>query len=173
MTDARHSDDSLAPVREALLSEARRRARDLRAGAAADAEAAVSAAHREAEEILSRARAEGESDGRSAAAGRRAAADRAARATVLAAQREVYAEFRQRVRDDVCALRRDPLYPSLLRTLQELAREAAGPSAEVTSDPAGGAVARAPGRLADCSLSRLAERAADALGTEVSSLWAA
>lgn len=173
MTDARHSEDSLAPVREALLGEARRRARELRAGAAADARAVVAAAHREAAEILSRARADGESDGRSAAAGRRAEADRAARATVLAAQCEVHAEFRQRVRDEVCALRRDPLYPSLLRTLQLMARAAAGPSAEVATDPAGGAVARAPGRRADCSLPRLAERAADALGAEVSSLWSA
>lgn len=163
--------DALSPVRAALIGQAARRAGEIRATASAEAEAVVAAGRRQAEEILSRARALGELDGRSAAASRRAASRRAARRVVLAAQRDAYEEFRRRVRAAVCALEQDPVYPRLRDRLEQMARGMAGPSATVTPHPSGGVVAEGNGTFVDCSLPRLADRAVDALGAEVSALW--
>jgi len=62
-------------------------------------------------------------------------------------------------------------YPRLRERLEELARGLAGPSARVVCHPAGGVVAEAQGTFVDCSLPRLADRAVDGLGAEVSELW--
>ncbi len=163
--------DALSPVREALIGEAIQLAGELRAAATADADAVLADARRQAAEILSQARAQGESDGQSAAAARNAMSRRAARSVTLAAQRDAYDELRRRVRGAVSALREDPVYPRLLDRLEALAHTTAGPSAAVTRHPSGGVVAQGPGVFVDCSLPRLADRAVDALGAEVSELW--
>jgi hypothetical protein len=163
--------DALSPVRAALVGEAVQQAEKIRAAASAEAEAVVAAARGQAEEILSQARVRGELDGRSAAASRRAMSRRAARGVVLAAQRDAYSELRRRVHEAVCALREDPVYPRLRDRLEGLARGLAGPSATVACHPAGGVVAEGPGTFVDCSLPRLADRAVDALGAEVTGLW--
>jgi hypothetical protein len=163
--------DAVAPVRAALIAAAMRRAGQARAAASAEAGAVLVAADRQVREILSQARARGELDGRSAAALRQAAARHTARQAVLAAQRDIYEEFRRRVRDAVVGLREDPVYPRLHGRLEELARRAAGPSATVTPHPAGGVVAEGHGTFVDCSLPRLADWAVDALGAGVSALW--
>jgi hypothetical protein len=163
--------DALSPVRAALAGEAARQAGEIRAAASAEADAVAAAARRQVEEILSQARARGELDGQAAAARRRTTSRRAARSVTLAAQRGAYDELRRRVRDAVGALREDPVYPRLHDRLEELARGLAGPSATVTRHPAGGVVAQGPGTFVDCSLPRLADRAVDALGAEVSALW--
>lgn len=163
--------DPLSPVRAALIRSAEQRAAELRATASAEAEAVIGAGRRQAEEVLSQARALGEQDGRSAAATRHAASRRAARRVVLTAQRDAYDDLRHRVRAAVCALQQDPVYPRLRGRLEEMARGMAGPAATITPHPSGGVVAEGSGTFVDCSLPRLADRAVDALGAEVSALW--
>ena len=62
-------------------------------------------------------------------------------------------------------------YAGLVARLSLLATEAAGPSATVTTSPAGGVVARSGQVAVDCSLPRLADQAIDALGGRVRELW--
>jgi len=162
---------ALSPVRAALIGDAVARAGGLRIAAVTDADTLVARARRQAGDILSRARADGESDGRAAAEARRAEARRAARSVVLEAQLAACDRLRREARATVGALRDDPMYPRLLVRLEELARNAAGPSAVVTRHPSGGIVAEGKGTYVDCSLSGLAGQALEALGAEVSTLW--
>src|SRR5512146_2860608 len=95
-----------------------------------------------------------------------ARADGRAEAAPLAA-----AELRRQVRAAVAALPGKPGYDHLAGRIAALARRAAGPGAVVTAVPAGGWLAQAPGVTVDCSLTRLADLAVEALGAEVQGLW--
>jgi vacuolar-type H+-ATPase subunit E/Vma4 len=164
--------DPLAPVRDALRAAAERDAARAVAAGRADAEAALSSAARAADELRSRARAEGAADGRRVLEAARARAARRARATVLRAQGEVHAELRREVRAAAARLREDPGYPALRQRLVAEAVSTLGPEAIVTESPAGGVVAEAPGRRADLTLPALADRLVDSMGAEVVGVWA-
>ncbi len=162
---------ALAPVRATMLRSAQERADEIIGQARRRAAEAVAAARTAAENSVTSARADGLAQAAPLAAAVRNQRRRDVRATVLAAQREAYEELRERVRAAVSALREEPGYDLLLERLRRDARQAAGPDATLTDDPAGGVVARGPGVVVDCSLPRLADAAVEALGAETAWLW--
>jgi vacuolar-type H+-ATPase subunit E/Vma4 len=162
---------ALAPVRAAMLRRAQDQADEIVAHARRQAADAVARARADADADVASAREDGLAQAAPLAAAVRNQRRREVRATVLAAQREAYEELREQVRAAVSALRGEPGYGPLLERLKRSARQAAGPGATLTEDPAGGVVARGPGVVVDCSLPRLADAAVDALGAETDWLW--
>jgi hypothetical protein len=90
---------------------------------------------------------------------------------VLGAKREAYQDLRAQVIAATGELRTEPGYQRLLSALVTMATRAAGPGAAITVQPNGGAVARSPGVVVDCTLPRLAALAVDELGDQVRELW--
>jgi vacuolar-type H+-ATPase subunit E/Vma4 len=165
---------SLDTAREALLDDAQRRAQEIVALGEEEAARRLEEARREADELVARARAEGEVEGRLQAARVQAVQRFTAHMQVLGAQRASYDALLARARADALALRGDPAYPELLDRLAAAARRDLGPDAEVTIDPAalGGVLARAGSRAVDYTLVALAERCVQDLGARVGALWA-
>jgi len=163
---------ALAPTRARMMRDAADQAARILADARREANAITAQARREAERTVSLARAAGRAQAmpQAAAVCRQARSD--ARAAVLSAQRETYDELRARVRAAVDGLRSEPGYDRLLDALARVALQEAGPGAKVTASEGGGVVARSRGVLVDCSLTRLADLALDALDGEVRELWA-
>jgi vacuolar-type H+-ATPase subunit E/Vma4 len=158
---------ALEPVRAAMQRRAAAEAESIIATARRDAAALLAGAHREAETAEARARADGMALAAPLAAAERSRGRRAARTTLLAAQRGLRDEIEGRIRAAILSLPGQPGYGELRDRLAALARAAAGPGAVVSEDPRGGVIARAPGVLVDCSLPRLAERVIDALGPQI------
>lgn len=170
--DAPAVPDPLQPVREALLAHAERDAAALRAAADRDAAAAVTTARQQARARRDAARDEGEREAEAVRVHQRARARRAARALVLAAQREALEQVRAQVRADVRAWWEDPrLRPLLVDRLSSVARAELGPEAVVREHPAGGVVAEAPGRRARYLLTDLADASLDELGPRLLRVW--
>ncbi|MGW3247969.1 hypothetical protein [Streptomyces sp. NPDC001070] len=163
--------DSLQPVRDSLLRRAQAEADDLLARADRDAEATLADAEGRAQAIIDEGRRKGEAEAGRARAAAITAAHRQIRAGRLDAQAMAYRELRRRVAERALALRDGPDYPRLLDALTRRARALLGPAAEVREHPAGGVVARAPGRRADLSLEAAALRVVDGAGDVVESLW--
>jgi len=164
---------TLEPAREALLADARERARHLIEQANAEAAARIEEAHRAADELVGRARSQGEAEGRLSSAREEARESALARMEVLAAQRAAYEELRRRARVAVLALRDDPDYPELLERLAAACRNDLGERAQLETDAldAGGVRASAGTRSVDYTLITLAERCIDALGPRLQRLW--
>ncbi|MEV4380575.1 V-type ATP synthase subunit E family protein [Streptosporangium sp. NPDC049644] len=164
--------DALAPLAEALSRQVEIDTAEIAAGAEEEAAELVAAARQEARSILADARADGAAQARADAVTERVHAERRARNTELAAQREALDELCARSAAAVRALRDDPCYPGLLDRLSALTRSAGGADMVVKEQPDGGVLAEGRGRRVDCTLSALAARAVDALGAEVERLWA-
>jgi vacuolar-type H+-ATPase subunit E/Vma4 len=165
---------SVEPARDALLADARERARQLHEQAEEQARELIAQAHRDGEELIARAREEGFAAGRAQAA-HDAGRERAlARWEVLAAQRAVYDEVCRRARTEVMAVRDEPGYPELLERLSAAARRELGDGAELEIDPPGlgGVRARAGSRRVDHMLPALADRCVRDLGPALAQLWA-
>ena len=160
-------------ARDALLAEARASAERIVAEAEAEAGARIEAARRAAEDIVTRAREQGEAEGRLVA--RREAAQRTAlsRREVLSVQGALHEELRHRVLVAVQAIRHESDYPDLLARLAAAARRDLGDDADVEIDPpdGGGVRAHAGTRLVDYTLPALAARCVEALGPAVRGLW--
>jgi vacuolar-type H+-ATPase subunit E/Vma4 len=163
--------DPLAPVHRALLDAARVDAARAVAAARAEAETARRAAADQEQLIREAAVASGETDGRVEVAQQRRQARRRARATVLAAQQEVYLDLRSRVHARLAALRDDASYPGLREVLAAHAHVLLGPEALVTEAEEGGIAAEAPGRAALLTFPALADQALAELGADVEALW--
>ena len=163
---------TLEPVREALLSDARQDAAQLRQAAEREAGATVAAAREEAGRLRATARADGEAEARAAAAAELARARRDARHSVLAARRDAYERARACAERAASALRDAPRYAALLDALSELARRQLGEDAVVVvDDEVGGFVATAGTRSVDYRLPAVADRCLVGLGPEVEALW--
>jgi hypothetical protein len=162
---------ALAPVRKALLRQARAEAAQVHADAEHDAQQLVTEAQASADAVLTAARARGQAEASVVVAQQRARARREARAAELAVQRQAYEQLRQEVVARMRRLRDQPDYPALQQRLTAYIRATLGDEAVITEAPSGGVVGRAPGRSVDCSLDALAQRALDLLGAEVSGLW--
>lgn len=165
---------SIGDARDALLADAHEEARRALADAEEQARAQIEEARRQATEMVARARAEGEADGRLAAARDASQARTQARTEVLAAQREAYEELGRRARAAGLALRDDPGYPGLLERLGAAARRDLGDGAELEVDPpdAGGIRATAGSHRVDYTLTVLADRCVTVLGPEAARIWA-
>ncbi|HUY45434.1 MAG TPA: V-type ATP synthase subunit E family protein [Streptosporangiaceae bacterium] len=171
MIDAQARSAALAPVRARMLRRATDQAAGILADARREADAIVSQARRSAEAAVAHAQAAGSQEAAAPAAAERGRGRREARSLLLSAQREAHDELHSQVRAAVGRLRREPGYGQLLDRLTRMARLAAGPNAELTVSPDGGAVARSGGVVVDCSLPRLADLAVQALGPDVRELW--
>lgn len=68
-------------------------------------------------------------------------------------------------------LRADPAYVAWTDRLRDELRAVLGPEAVVTEHPEGGVVGETPGRRVASTLTGLADRALDALGSDVERLW--
>lgn len=165
------ADAALAPLREALLADARAAASAILGEAEERAAALVAAAEEEAAGIRVAAVAAGEEAARSEVALRSARVRRQAHEEVLTAQEELRLELRRRVRQGAAGLRADARYPVLLERLRERARAALGPEAVLTEAPEGGLVAEAGSRRLDLTLPTLADAAL--ARSETGGLWAA
>lgn len=163
--------DPLLAVRAGLLARAGSEAERLLAEVDAETDAAIARAQAEADAITADARAQGEADAAGVLVAERARARRQARAVVLAAQREAYEELRSRVRRELPLLRADPAYVAWTDRLRDELRAVLGPEAVVTEHPEGGVVGETPGRRVASTLTGLADRALDALGSDVERLW--
>lgn len=185
---------AVEPVCLALRAAAAAEAGRLLAAASADAQATVTAARAAAAQRMATARADGAADAAAATSAARARARGRARATVLRAHREAYQQLREASRAATRELCAQPGYPQLLRRLRSAAQarldratgepaftsEPASTGRPVTAGQPGAAgpagdstlVAEAGGRRVDYSLDGFADRAVDALGTEVERLWA-
>lgn len=163
-------DAALEPVRAALLRRATERADQIVRQAREAAQAQVEQARRTADVAVAQASADGTAEARPVAAAELNRSRRAARSVTLGADRAAHDELAGRIRAAVVGLRDDPGYPQLRDRLASLARQAAGPEAEVSEHPAGGVIARAGGVLVDCSLPRLADRAVAALGARIAAM---
>jgi vacuolar-type H+-ATPase subunit E/Vma4 len=163
---------ALAPVREALLKQARDEADRVQQDAEAAADAVTARAAAEAEQLLAEARRQGAADAALLASLEGSRARRHARASLLAAQREVYEQLRRQAQEAVLRLREEPDYPRLRAELVRQAQAALGPEVVVTDHPQGGVLAQAGGRHVDLSLPALADRAVAGLGGRLERLWA-
>ncbi len=163
MTLRGQQEAALEPVRSALISRAASESAKMVAQARSTATALLAQAAADADEAVEQAAAVGAADARLVAATQLTRTRRAARSVVLGAELDIYQYLAGRIRTAVLALSDDKDYPALRRRLAEMALAAAGPGARVTDHPDGGVVARAPGVVVDCSLSRLADWAVAAL----------
>lgn len=160
---------ALEPLRAALIARARAEAGRVRAAAAEDGRQVLAGARDEAAALVADARAQGEADAAALLAVERSHARRVARGAVLAAQRAVYDELRERARIAVRALLADPDRRARLATV---VRGRLGDHAVVRDRPDGGLVAESPdGRGVDASVEALVDSALADLDLE--QLWAA
>jgi len=158
---------ALAPVQDALLREATDRADQIVADAHADAEAQVAAARARAEDIMTRAAADGRLAATALMADERGRGRLAARSVLLDADRQAYDAVADAIRSAVCGLRDQPGYAEIRERLAGVARSTAGSDATVIDHPDGGVLARGPGITVDCSLPRLADLVVTALGPKI------
>lgn len=166
----RNESAALMPVRSALLAAAAREAASIVAAAQADADTLEQDARGTAARIVDAGRTAGAARGAALAAAELSSGRARAQGIVLAAQREALERLRDRIRAEAARLRDDAGYPELLGRLS-LAVAMASPDATVARCPEGGVVARSAQVTADCSLTRLADLAAEALGGRVRELW--
>jgi vacuolar-type H+-ATPase subunit E/Vma4 len=171
MTAAEPGAAALEPTRVHLRQAAAARAARIRADAHHSAGRIREQARLAAAATVEQARADGHAEAAPLAAAELSRGRDAAARGLLRARSEAYDELRRQVRAAVGALPGKPGYDHLARRIAALARSAAGPGAVVTAVPAGGWLARAPGVTVDCSLTRLADLAVEALGAEIQGLW--
>ncbi|USX53930.1 hypothetical protein [Lentzea sp. HUAS12] len=161
--------DALAPVRAALLAEARAEAERELTAARLDADATLARARARASSILDAAAQEGRADAASSIAAEHEKARRAARTVELTAQGEIYDELLQRV---TAAVARAFTEPSRREQLVAAVHAQLGAGAVVRDAPGGGVTGEVTGRLVDLGVQAVTGRAVDALGDEVRALWA-
>ncbi|WP_020659022.1 hypothetical protein [Amycolatopsis benzoatilytica] len=158
----------LRTVGSALLVDAKDEAAEWLEAAGRDAEAALTEARKQANEIREAAAAAGRADARRRERIRRGEARRAARRIRLSAQQEVCEEFGTRVRAE---LERRWRTGELTGLLDECARRLLGEGAEIGEAPGGGMTGRAGGKHVDLSLDALAARAVERVEGSVPHLW--
>lgn len=160
---------ALEPLRAALIARARADADRLCTDAETAGRELLAGAGEEAEALLAKARAQGETDAAAMFASEMDRARRSARGVVLAAQRAAYNELRQRALTAVRGLLSDPARRARLATVL---RSQLGDQAVIHEHPDGGIVAEtSDGRSVDASIEKLVDNAVAELDLE--QLWAA
>jgi vacuolar-type H+-ATPase subunit E/Vma4 len=164
---------NLDAVRAALLADARADAASLLAAADHDARDHMARSRDEAAALVDAARSDGEREAAARLARQHAATRREAREIVLAAQRQALVELREHVRTAARELTHDDRYEELLERLRTLAASQLGRDAEISVPPDGepGIVGSDAHRRVDYRLVTLADRALDAMGADIATLW--
>jgi vacuolar-type H+-ATPase subunit E/Vma4 len=172
-----------APQADRVMPTLRPVCDELLRRAGADAQRVIDDAHDEASRIVAQARDTARQVVQTARAATQAAAAaliadeaaafrRAMRRDLLAAQDDVYQQWRRSAAHAVLSLRDQPEYPRWRDMLTRSAPATLGANARVVDDPAGGIVAQADNRRIDLSLSAIAARALDRIAPEADGLWA-
>jgi vacuolar-type H+-ATPase subunit E/Vma4 len=157
---------ALAPVRRALLDDARAEAERIVAAAEAEAEQTYRTGLDALNEALDRERRAAARTARAEAARAVDEAERVAHVEVLRARNEIREHFLAQLHDAVAALPDDERYPALRDRLAELARARLGPETAIEDAPDGGVVGVASGRRVDYRLGAVADRLVAALPDE-------
>jgi vacuolar-type H+-ATPase subunit H len=163
-------EESLAPLREALLARAEDYARRVLADAEATATGTLEHARTDAAQIVQTAREQGAADAQDVLTSQRARVRRQLRALVLQTQRVAYDDLRRTVRGDARGLVADG--PGLAARMAALGRERVGVQACVSAQPDGSVVAERGVRRWEWSPDMLADDAVLELGEKVELLWA-
>ena len=164
---------SVDRLRASFLAQAAEDAQRTVSRAREERRASLKEAQRRAAEIVTFARAAGETRARLDKARATAAARRRGRSITLAARLELYEELRVQALAAAARLRTDPSYAELLQRLERAARADLGKDAvvELAAGGAGGIVARVGSRIVDYSLPALVDRCIAALGERAAELW--
>lgn len=162
---------SLAPVRTALVDDARAEAEALVAAARRDADQLVAAAEAEVADQVDDARRRGERTARARAERELARARGEAHARVLAAESELRDRWIERVHERLPELRDGPDHDRLAERLEQLARTQLGDDATIEHAADGGIVATSRGRRVDYRLAALADRAVELIAEEATRSW--
>lgn len=163
--------DDLDALRAALIERAHRDAEADVTTARTEAAARRNAARVEAEQLLVAARERGRADAAQLVAEQTARVARQARDVLFHAQRELYEQLCDQIRDGARRLREDPCYSRLCLNTERRARSLAGVEVSVREHRDGGLVIEAPGRRIDASLDALAEWAIASLSVEAAQAW--
>jgi len=156
--------DELAPLRSALLREARSDADRVSAEAAADIDRHMREAEHRVAALREEARNSGQSQAEAAAVLQVTAAGREARRLVLAARHGAYLALRDAIRD-----RLDDA-PRLRSAFVRRVRRVLGAGVTTTTVP-GGVVGVSEDRRVECTIDGLAETALERLGVAVEEMW--
>ena len=164
---------NLDPVRDALLADARADADRMLADADRFAGDRVERANREAAALIATAGREGAAAAADLLARQRGATRREAREIVLGEQRRALDELRARARAAARELVHEDGYDEIVARLRALGEERLGADVTISVDPDGepGIIAGEGHRRVDYRLIVLADRAIDALGSDVATLW--
>lgn len=167
-TEPARAVDGLAPLRAALLAQARAEADRVRGRAVHEAAALVEAARLEVDVQLAEARREGEADAQELLRLERGRLERENRTLLLHAQREAYDELAHAAAGSI----RELLGDSTVRErLTGRLRDVLGVDAEIRETDDGGLSAHRPdGSAVDASVRALVERAL--AGLDLEGLWA-
>jgi vacuolar-type H+-ATPase subunit E/Vma4 len=159
---------ALAPLRAALVANARADADRVVTAARVRADQHVAAALTAAAARVAEARARAEADTASALAGEAARVRQQGRALLLAARRAVYDELRRRTHEAVRSLRDEPAYAGLRSAVENtgIARLGSGAISRESRD--GGCIVEAPGMRIEATLDALADWALETVSTEFS-----
>lgn len=165
---------ALEPVRRALLEDSEAQAERIIAEATHEADLSVGTAEQEAAEEVRQAERRGAASAKVRADQALALARTEAHGEVLQSRDDLRQRLHRAARAAAIGLADDPRYPDLIDTLEQLARNQLGSTAEIQRDPGGlgGVVAVDGSRRVDYTLPALAERALESLADEVAQLWA-
>lgn len=163
-------EESLAPLREALLARAEEYAQRMLADAEATVVGTQGRARADAAQIVEAARAQGVADARDVLTSQRARVRGQVRSLVLQTQRAAYDDLRRTARADALRLVADS--PGLDARLAALGRDRVGVEASVSDWLGGTVVAELGVRRWEWSPDMLADDAVLELGEKVEQLWA-
>jgi vacuolar-type H+-ATPase subunit E/Vma4 len=165
-------DEALEPLRDYMIATAEQEARQVLAHEERLAGQAVDAARAQAEQLRTRARADGERDAQVVRRDQSARARRRARGVVLDAQSAALSRLRHTISERLHRAWDDPQrHATLLARLADLARGELGDDCDVHEHPNGGVVAVRGGTRVPFLLSDLADDAIDDMGGSLARLW--
>lgn len=162
-------EESLAPLREALLARAEEYARRVLADAEATATSTLERGRADAAQIVETAHEQGVADAQDVLTSQRARVRGQVRALVLQTQRAAYDDLRRTARADALRLVADG--PGLAARLAALGRDRVGVDASVSAQPGGTVVAELGVKRWEWSPDMLADDAVLELGERVEQLW--
>lgn len=159
-------------MRQTLLDDARRRARQLVDDAKTKAAHRVDQARSRAHEMIAEAESEGEAVAAAEMARFLAEERRRAREQVLTARREVFESLRGKAASSTQERSARGEMSELWRRLEGFARDQLGADVDIDIQSGGyGFVARADRRQADYTIGSLVDRALETMNSELEGLW--
>jgi vacuolar-type H+-ATPase subunit E/Vma4 len=149
---------ALEPLKAELLRRAQAAAAERLQQAADEDAATITAAEREAADVVEQARQEGLAEAAAWLAAQQARTRRQARAIILRARAEALQQLRQLSTAAVAKFSAASDYQKLHERLVNHVRAQLGPEAAISDAPTGGVIGTVRGRQLDCSFATLVEQ---------------